>query len=143
MKNKWIILMIAILLPVLVLTACAGSKTDKIERFAKASPSNGENISVPGYGSLNFSAGEKVQKVNLANPPENACVFVQSLILNETGEVLWKGAELSPGEAFTRIVLNRALEAGSYPATLKYECYSIEGKKTLNGTDIKLTIEVQ
>ena len=101
---------------VLLLTAC-GAGGDRVERFAEAAPDSGENIAIPGYEKLSFAAGKTAQVVNFKNPPENACTFVLTLTL-EGGETLWTGKALSPGEAFTRVTLRRALDAGEYPATL-------------------------
>ena len=125
----------------LLLTAC-GTGGDKVERFAKAAPGSGENIAIPGYEKLSFTAGKTAQTVNLKNPPENACTFVLTLSL-EDGEILWTGKALSPGEAFTRITLTRALDAGEYPATLHYDCFSLNDNTPLNGAEVQLTIEVQ
>ena len=125
----------------LLLTACdAGG--DRVERFAKAAPGSGGNIAIPGYEKLSFAAGKTAQNVNLKNPAENACTFVLSLTLDD-GTALWTGEALSPGEAFTRITLNRALDAGDYPATLHYDCYTIEDNQPLNGAEIQLTLEVK
>ena len=125
----------------LLLTAC-GAGGDKVERFAEANPGSGENIAIPGYEKLSFAAGKTAQTVNLKNPPENACTFVLTLTL-EGGETLWTGKALSPGEAFTRITLSRALDAGEYPATLHYDCFSLNDNTPLNGAEVKLTIEVR
>ena len=125
----------------LLLTAC-GAGGDRVERFAEANPGSGANIAIPGYETLSFAAGKTAQAVNLKNPPENACTFVLSLTM-EDGETLWTGKALSPGEAFTRITLNRALDAGEYPATLHYDCFSLQDHTPLNGAEIQLTIEVK
>ena len=124
-----------------LLTAC-GAGSDKVERFAEANPGSGTNIAIPGYEKLSFAAGKTAQAVNLKNPPENACTFVLALRLT-SGETLWTGKALSPGETFTRITLNRALDAGEYPATLHYDCYTIEDNQPLNGAEIQLTLEVK
>lgn len=124
-----------------LLTAC-GAGGDKVERFAEANPGNGENIAIPGYEKLSFAAGKTAQAVNLKNPPENACTFVLTLTL-EGGETLWTGKALSPGEAFTRITLSKTLDAGDYPATLHYDCFSLQDNTPLNGAEIQLTIEVR
>ena len=124
----------------LLLTGC-GAGGDKVERFAEANPGSGENIAIPGYEKLSFAAGKTAQAVNLKNPAENACTFVLTLTL-EGGETLWSGAALSPGEAFTRITLERALDAGEYPATLHYDCFSLNDNTPLNGAEIKLTLSV-
>ena len=126
----------------LLLTAC-GTGGDKVERFVEANPGSGENIAIPGYEKLDFAAGKTAQTVNLKNPPENACTFVLTLTLDEDGTTLWTGKALSPGEAFTSITLNRALDAGEYPATLHYDCYTIEDNQPLNGAEIQLTLEVK
>jgi len=125
----------------LLLTAC-GAGGDRVERFAEAAPGSGENIALPGYEKLSFRAGKTEQSVNLKNPAENACTLVLSLLL-EGGETLWTGKALSPGETFTRITLTRALDAGDYPATLHYDCYTIEDNRPLNGAEIQLTLEVK
>ena len=125
----------------LLLTGC-GAGGDRVERFAEANPSSGENIAIPGYEKLSFEAGKTVQAVNLKNPAENACTFVLTLTM-EDGEILWTGKALSPGEAFTRITLTKALDVGDYPATLHYDCYTIEDNQPLNGAEINLTLEVK
>ena len=125
----------------LALTAC-GAGGDRVERFAEAYPGSGENIAIPGYEKLDFAAGKTTQAVNLKNPADNACTFVLSLTLDD-GETLWTGKALSPGEAFTSITLNRALDAGEYPAKLHYDCFSLSDNTPLNGADVKLTIEVK
>jgi len=126
---------------VLLLTAC-GAGGDRVERFAEAAPGSGVSIAIPGYEKLDFVAGKTTQAVNLKNPPENACTFVLTLTL-EDGETLWTGEALQPGEAFTRITLSKTLDKGEYPATLHYDCYSIEDNTPLNGAEIKLTLEVK
>ena len=126
---------------VLLLTAC-GAGGDRVERFAEANPGSGENIAIPGYETLSFQAGKTAQTVRLTNPAENACTFALSLTL-EDGETLWTGEALSPGEAFKSITLSRALPAGEYPATLRYDCFSLQDNTPLNGAEIQLTIEVK
>ena len=125
----------------LLLTGC-GAGGDRVERFAEAAPGSGENIAIPGYEKLSFAAGKTAQTVNLKNPAENACTFVLTLTL-EGGETLWTGEALSPGEAFTSITLTRALDAGEYPATLHYDCFSLSDNTPLNGAEIQLTLEVK
>ena len=139
--NRKMNILAAFLALMLLLTAC-GAGGDRVERFAEANPGSGENIAIPGYEKLSFAAGKTEQTVNLKNPAENACAFVLSLTL-EGGETLWTGKALQPGEAFTRITLSRALDAGDYPATLHYDCYTIEDNQPLNGAEIQLTLEVK
>ena len=139
--NRKLNILAAFLILALLLTAC-GAGGDRVERFAEANPGSGENIAIPGYEKLDFAAGKTAQTVNLKNPAENACTFVLSLTLDD-GTTIWTGKALSPGEAFTRITLTRALDAGEYPATLHYDCYSLEDNTPLNGAEIELTLEVK
>ena len=129
-----------ILVLALLLTACS-SGGDTVERFAEASPGSGESIAIPGYETLSLAAGKKTQTVYLKNPPENAATFVMTLALDD-GTILWTGEALHPGEAFTRITLTRTLDAGEYPATLRYDCYSTADNSPLNGAEIKLNLTV-
>ena len=142
MKRKQSILAAFLVLALALLLTGCGVGGDRVERFAKANPGSGANIAIPGYEKLSFAAGKTAQTVNLKNPPENACTFVLSLTM-EDGETLWTGKALSPGEAFTSITLNRALDAGEYPATLHYDCFSLQDHTPLNGAEIQLTIEVK
>lgn len=124
----------------LLLTACS-SGGDTVERFAEANPGSGENIAIPGYETLSLAAGKTAQTVYLKNPPENAAAFVMTLTLDD-GTALWTGEALQPGEAFTRITLQKALRAGEYGATLHYDCFSLNDNTPLNGAEIKLTLSV-
>ena len=139
--NRKLNILAAFLILALLLTAC-GAGGDRVERFAEANPGSGENIAIPGYEKLDFTAGKTAQTVNLKNPPENAAAFVMTLALDD-GTTLWTGEALQPGEAFTRITLTRALDAGEYPATLHYDCFSLNDNTPLNGAEIQLTIEVR
>ena len=141
MNHTAIVRLICAVVLSLLLTAC-GAGGDRVERFAEANPGSGANIAIPGYEKLDFAAGKTAQTVNLKNPAENACTFILTLTL-EGGEALWTGEALSPGEAFTRITLNRALDAGEYPATLHYDCFSLQDNTPLNGAEIQLTLEVK
>lgn len=137
-KPRFFALLLAL---VLLLTACGATSGDTVERFAEANPGSGESISIPGYETLSLAAGKKTQTVYLKNPPENAAAFVMTLTLDD-GTTLWTGEALQPGEAFTRITLQKALRAGEYGATLRYDCFSIPGNTPLNGAEIKLNLNV-
>lgn len=101
------------------------------------------NIAYPGYFSLSLKANKKMQAVYLHNPEENTCYFQISLTL-EDGTTIWQSDYLEPGYAFNRIELSEALKKGTYEnAVMKYNSYSIKDGHELNGSLIKLTLEVQ
>ena len=144
-KSKYIVtasIFLLLVVTIAILAGCAESGGDTVERFASATMTNGDSIAVPGYDLIEMTADSSVQKVRLTNPPENACSFILSLVL-EDGTVLWTGEALSPGEAFTGIKLDETLKAGNYNATLKYTCISIDDNTQLNGAEIKLVLEVK
>ena len=99
-------------------------------------------IAIPGFDALTFAAGVTEQDAELFNPAGNECVFRITLTL-EDGTVLWRSGDVRPGESMTRLTLTRPLDAGTYPAALRYDCYSLSDGTSLNGAEIKLKIEVK
>lgn len=100
-----------------------------------------ESIDIPGFDAMNLKAGESVQSVNLYNPEENQCYFRISIVLDDG--VLWQSGLISPGKGLYEIELNSVLEEGSYPAVLKYECFSMNEEKTpLNGAELSIQLNV-
>ena len=85
-----------------------------------------------------FNADEKNQSVKFYNPASNSCYLRLSLIL-DGGKELWRSDFIEPGEEIKEILLSEALEAGTYGALLKYECFSLNDKTQLNGLEMKLT----
>ena len=108
------------------------------------------NISVPGYESLELKAGTKKQNVSFYNPEVNTCYFRISLVLKADGtgtdeaeSVLWTSEMIEPGEHVKSIKLDKELESGDYSAMLKYECFSLKDETPLNGSNIKLILNVR
>ena len=102
---------------------------------------NTSSISIPGYDRLTFKANGKQQDVQFFNPEVNNCLFQMSLVL-EDGTVLWKSDLIEPGTEINQIGLERALEQGTYSATVCYECYSLEEHAQLNGAEIGIELVV-
>ena len=98
-----------------------------------------ENINLPGYETIHLKAWQVPQEVSFTNPPENLCYFRLTLI-TEDGKELWRSDLVEPGGEVREILLSEALEAGTYSAILKYECFALEDKSPLNGLNMKLKI---
>lgn len=116
-----------------------------VKGIAEYDPEIMENpdISYPGYADLTFEADKRKQDIYLNNPKTNTCYFKMSLILDD-GRTIWQSDYLEPGNAFNRIELSEALAKGTYEnAVLQYDSYSITDGRQLNGSSIKLTLEVQ
>lgn len=147
-----------LLLLACILSGCSGNNQTKQKDYSNIIEN--PNISIPGYESLAFKAGKKKQSVNFYNPKENTCYFRISLIIEaddgqgtgeavtddnrkETEEVLWISEYLEPGEEIGSIKLSKELDSGDYPATLRYECFSLKDETPLNGSKLELTINVR
>ena len=136
------------------LTGCSGNADQKVEKDYSNIVEN-PNISIPGYESLEFKAGKEKQSVDFYNPDENTCFFRISLVIKygadtangeegNAGEetVLWTSDMIEPGEHVKSIKLSKELESGEYTATLKYECFRLQDKTPLNGSNVELTLNV-
>lgn len=104
---------------------------------------NTDTIDIPGFDAMNLKADVTEQSVNLYNPEQNTCYMKMTLLLSD-GTKLWESKLIEPGKAVYDLTLAQPLSAGEYKdATLKYECYKMDEEQTpLNGSDIKLTINV-
>ena len=138
-----------------VLSGCSGD-TGKKEKKDYSDIVENPNIAIPGYASLSFKAEKKEQSVEFFNPEENTCYFRMSLVLKDGDEqksendqsigeetILWTSEYLEPGEQIKSISLDRELEEGDYPATLRYECFSLKDERQLNGSNVELTLTVR
>lgn len=100
-------------------------------------------ISVPGYEFIRLKANTKIQDKVLSNPANNSCLFQLSLIM-EDGTVIWESGYILPGKNSDPIELAQPLAPGDYPATLKYNCFTMDLSRTpLNGAEIGLTLRVE
>lgn len=156
--NKFLAAFLIALMALTTLTGCSGDSsgnTDKSNKDYSKIEMN-PNISIPGYESLEFKAGKEKQSVDFYNPDENTCFFRISLVVKDetdtangeegnAGEetVLWTSDFIEPGEHVKSIKLSKELESGEYTATLKYECFRLQDKTPLNGSNIELTLNVR
>lgn len=121
----------------------SGETVTGVADYSNSEIETADNLAIPGYESLEFRAGTKVQNVEFDNPADNTCYFVMTLSL-EDGTEIWKSDYLEPGVMYDCIVLNKELEAGEYEnASLVYDCYALADKHELNGANISLTLNVR
>jgi hypothetical protein len=173
MKNRTGRKVLAILLACMLispLSACTQKEDTVTTSAAALSVANStslvvdeSSIAIPGFGSLDFEADTKEQKVNFYNPKENTCLFRMTLVLHGNGEpkeedaatssgsaggedegiVLWTSEMVEPGEEIKTITLNQKLKKGKYSAQLQYECFTLENQSQLNGSNIEFTLNVK
>lgn len=92
-----------------------------------------ENLAIPCWDTMVMVANQTEQEVNFYNPEKNkGCDFQLTLTL-DAGTELWKSHLIPNGKAVYEIELNQTLEAGTYKAKIKYDCFTSDGK-SLNGS---------
>jgi hypothetical protein len=101
-----------------------------------------DQIAVPGYSTIRFPADTQKVNIVLPNPDENPCYFVFSIVLAETGEVLYRSGMVPPGMALTEITLSRPLESGTYSIDIRIETFSLTDKSPMNGANVQATLVV-
>lgn len=101
-------------------------------------------IEIPGYKSIEIPAGTKDVKIDLTNPESNHVYFEISFYLPETDETIYKSKLIKPGQHIYEITLDREMEAGDYPLTVKYATYKADDSLTpQNGADVNCTLVVR
>ncbi len=153
-KSNRILAVFLMIILICSLSGCSGKVEQKTEKDYSNIEMN-PNIAIPGYESLEFKAGKEKQSVDFYNPDENTCFFRISLVVKDetdtangeegnAGEetVLWTSDFIEPGEHVKSIKLSKELENGEYTATLKYECFRLQDKTPLNGSNVELTLNV-
>ena len=101
----------------------------------------GAGIQIPGYKSIEISAGTKEVSVELMNPEENEVYLEISFYLPETDEIIYTSDLIRPGQHLYEITLEREMEAGEYPLTIRYAAYSADENLTpKNGAEVNCTL---
>lgn len=119
----------------------AGKYNPEIEVPEEMDPTK---IALPGYESLVMAAGSDKLYTALWNPEVNPCYFKFSLVLKESGEILYESGLVPPGEAVTEVTLSRKMEEGEYPVMVKMDSFSLEDKtQPLNGGSSETILEVR
>lgn len=103
-----------------------------------------EGIQIPGYKSIQIPAGTKDVSVELTNPEENKVYFEISFYLPDTKETIYKSRMIKPGQTLYDITLEKEMEAGEYPLTVKYATYTADENMTpRNGAKLNCTLIVK
>jgi hypothetical protein len=99
-------------------------------------------IIIPGFTSLTIPTGTASVNVDLANPAENTCLFVISIVL-EDGTALFTSGALEPGESVGSVTVSQALSPGEYAAVVKFEAYDPDTLSPLNTAEVGITLIVE
>lgn len=119
----------------------SNAASDKVLDFTPA-PEN-KSIQIPAVTGIYMRAGELKQTVDFYNPQENNCYFVISLYLSDD-TLIYKSDMIAPAEHIKEITLLQELKRGIYRnCRLVYNCYSLDNKTQLNGSNVVLEINAQ
>lgn len=95
-------------------------------------------ILIPGYTDIKIEEKSKEAYIALWNPDDNPCYFTFSIVLRDTGEVLYNSKLIPPGYAITTVPLKRSFEKGEYPIIVRIKTYDLEDHtKSMNGGEVK------
>lgn len=121
-----------------------GSPVDYDWVLPQGSNPGANQIVVPGYGDLLFTAGQKQIEMILPNPQSNPCYFRYTLVLEDTGEILYQSPLIAPGKAVLEIELSRALSKGDYHLTIAIDSIAIaDGRTPMNGAEHHVLLQVR
>lgn len=119
----------------------SNTASDKVLDFTPAEES--KSIKIPAVTGIYMRAGELKQTVDFYNPQENNCYFVISLYLSDD-TLIYKSDMIAPAEYIKEITLLQELKRGIYRnCRLVYNCYSLDNKTQLNGSNVVLEINAQ
>lgn len=111
--------------------------------YASAEDVAAGNYTAPGYSEVTLPAGKRDVQIILPNPKGNPCYFRYTLVLKDTGEVLYQSGLIEPGKAVTDIRLSRPLEVGDYILKLQIEAFSLEERAAMNGINMEVDLKVR
>lgn len=100
-------------------------------------------ILIPGFSTLTLKAGSKTVNSMLFNPEDNPCFFQFNVVDKTTGEVLYESKLVPPGKGIETFELNRAYEAGEYPAVIQFKSHDLEDPTiNYNGSEMEIKLVV-
>ncbi len=83
-------------------------------------------IRIPGYTIIPIKAGSADVDIDLTNPEENQVYFQITFLLD--GEQIYQSKLIKPSDHLYHITLDRALAAGDYDLTIRYDTFSMDGE---------------
>ena len=121
-----------------------GSPVDYDWELQNGGTTNPNQITLPGYGDLFFPAGAKQIEMVLPNHKSNPCYLRYTLMLEETGEILYQSPLIAPGKAVLELELSRALSTGDYHLIIAIDSVSLaDGRTPMNGAEHRVLLQVR
>lgn len=102
-----------------------------------------DGIQIPGYPQLAADSATGVVSVMFQNPEGNPCYFQIDLVLQDTGETIYKSGLLEPGTGIENPKLGTIPYPGVYSAVIVYNTRSLTDNSPMNGASIQTELTVQ
>lgn len=90
-----------------------------------------------------FKDGKSEGELMLASSENNQSYFIATIIVQETGEVVYESGAIPAGYYIPTIKLEQDLEKGEYPCTLMVNAYDVETGALQSVIASELTITVE
>ena len=111
----------------------------KFEGLTNTDP---DSTMIPLIENLEVYGDSHVEKA-LINPEGNTCYFIYSIILDDTGEEIFRSDLIEPGTAIVGFDLDETPAEGTYNVTIKVEARDLEDyHQEVNGGEIKAELSV-
>ena len=121
-----------------------GSPVDYDWELQHGATTNPNQITLPGYADLLFPADKKQIEMVLPNHKSNPCYLRYTLMLEETGEILYQSPLIAPGKAVLEIELSRILPIGDYHLIIAIDSVSLaDGRTPMNGAEHRVLLQVR
>lgn len=102
-----------------------------------------DGIQIPGYPQLVADSATGVVSVMFQNPEGNLCYFQIDLVLQDTGETIYKSGLFEPGTGIENPKLDTVPAPGVYSAVIVYNTQSMTDNSPMNGASIQTELTVQ
>lgn len=100
-------------------------------------------IKIPGYPSITIQQDVTDVKMALLNPEGNPCYFKFTIVLKDTGEVIYESQYVPPGQSIEDVTLTRPLAEGEYDATIQITTIGLDQVTPLNGANVETVLVVK
>lgn len=143
-----LLILIGVIVAFLYLTRESGPPLDK-SAIAYQMPNGLKNedpsrIMLPGFGTLVMDAQTGEVQAALANPEGNPCYFRYVIVLEDTGEELYRTGLLEPGTAVMDFTIDEDLEPGTYNIQLQIETSQLSDyTQEMNSGVVAAVLEVE
>ena len=128
---------ISIALAFIIIGSGAWMYMKKDRLFTKETPGT---YQVNGFQRINILADSTEVEIPLENPRGNAVKFQFELMIEKTGEVLYKSEIINPGKKINKIQLKKGLPEGIYPSKIRISTFDIESNEPRNPTELKFNL---